>query len=213
MSSETYIVDGHTFIPGLLKHGGWVIDAGCRGFNFTARLIELGNYVFALDVEDFSHNVSPYSNKEYGSFFTNFKFKQAALTNFTGETECYLFGNGTANFIKGINQEPGNSEDRPVQKITVPAITLQDIYNEIGTDIDLLKLDIEAAEYEVLENIEPIPKQITVEFHEHCHPEKHNLYIDKVMDHLCKYYHCNLYIREWPRYKYMDCLFIRKDLL
>jgi len=95
----------------------------------------------------------------------------------------------------------------------VPCITLQDIYNEIGTDIDLLKLDIEGAEYEILENLEPIPKQISCEFHEHCHTELHKLYIDKVLEHLCKHYHMNLYIREWPRYLFMDCLFIRKDLI
>jgi hypothetical protein len=200
-------IDGHTFDNYILSDSnGWIIDAGCRGSEFAKHFyIGMQRKVFSLDIDSVGFDgVSPYGE---------YKFKQAALTHFTGETECYLFGNGTGNFIKGVNQEPGHSEDRPVQKITVPCITLQDIYNEIGTDIDLLKLDIEGAEYEILENLEPIPKQITVEFHEHCHTEKHNLYIDKIMDHLCKSYHCNLYIREWPRYKYMDCLFIRKDLL
>lgn len=203
-------IDGHTFDETLLKDG-WVIDAGCRGFNFAfdisysrsmkAYPVKLDSLVLALDIENFT------------DIPNGITFKQAALTNHSGETECYLFGNGTGNFIKGINGEPGHSEDRPVQKITVPCITLQDIYKEIGTDIDLLKLDIEGAEYEILENIDPIPEQITVEFHEHCHKEIHDKYIDKVMEHLCKYYHCNLYIREWPKYKYMDCLFIRKDLI
>lgn len=201
MSSETFTVDGHTFIPGLLSYGGWAIDAGARGFAFSNSLNDLGCKTFAVDIEHF--DVIPERTI----------FRQAALTNQTGETECYLFGNGTANFIKGINGEPGDTEDRPVQKITVPCITLQDIYKEIGTDIDLLKLDIEGAEYEILENLEPIPKQITVEFHEHCHTEKHRQYIDKVLEHLCKHYHMNLYIREWPRYLFMDCLFIRKDLV
>jgi len=141
------------------------------------------------------------------------RLKHAALTATPGQTEAYFFGNGTGNFIKGINGVPENSEARPCETKTVPCITLQDIYNEIGTDIDLLKLDIEGAEYEILENIDPIPKQITVEFHEHCHKNLHDIYIDKVMGHLCKHYNCNLYIREWPQYKYMDCLFIRKDLV
>lgn len=199
-------IDGHTFDETLLRDG-WVLDVGCRGWAFGYGVRNMfydpkeKNPVLALDIENFI------------DIPEGIQFKQAALTHFTGETECYLFGNGTGNFIKGVNQEPGHSEDRPVQKITVPCITLRDIYKEIGTDIDLLKLDIEGAEYEILENLEPIPKQITVEFHEHCHTEKHNLYIDKIMEHLCKSYHCNLYIREWPRYKYMDCLFIRKDLL
>jgi FkbM family methyltransferase len=202
-------IDDHTFDNRLLLGGGWVIDAGCRGFNFTNHCLETGN-VYALDIEDFSEScdVSPVRKN-----FKQFKFKQAALTHFTGQTECYMFGNGTGNFIKGVNQEPGNSEDRPVKTITVPAITLQDIYKEIGTDIDLLKLDIEGAEYEILENLEPIPKQISVEFHQHVHDHLHRQYIDKVLEHLCKSYHMNLYIREWPRYLFMDCLFIRKDLV
>lgn len=204
-------IDGHTFNGDIIK-GGWVIDAGCRGMAFSEYILDRRfafthkPNVFAIDIEDFSE---VYINKRDREF----KFKQAALTNKSGQTEAYFFGNGTGNFIKGINQVPGNLPDRPMQIQTVPCITLQDIYNEIGTDIDLLKLDIEGAEYEILENIEPIPKQITVEFHEHCHTEIHNKYIDKIMDHLCKHYHCNLYIRDWARYKYMDCLFIRKDLI
>lgn len=203
-------IDDHTFDNDLLN-GGWVIDAGCRGFNFSSWMLRnTESGVYALDIEDLTHK-DIFS--EQMKVLAEFKIKHAALTNKSGQTEAYFFGNGTGNFIKGINQVPGNLPDRPMQIQTVPCITLQDIYNEIGTDIDLLKLDIEGAEYEILENIEPIPKQITVEFHEHCHPGIHNKYIDKIMDHLCKHYHCNLYIREWARYKYMDCLFIRKDLI
>lgn len=206
----TQTVDGHTFFPGLLTDHGWIIDAGCRGFKL-AEYMEVQKP--RINYKDFNYQTYCLDIERFEKPELVTVFKQAALTNHSGETECYLFGNGTGNFIKGINGEPGNTEDRPVQKITVPCITLQDIYNEIGTDIDLLKLDIEGAEYEILESLEPIPKQITVEFHEHCHTELHRKYIDKVLEHLCKHYHMNLYIREWPRYLFMDCLFIRKDLL
>lgn len=204
-------IDDHTFSDYLLT-GGWVIDAGCRGFAFTERIRRgfegLRCPVYALDIENF--DVSEFKT---ATLFNEFKFKRAALTATPGQTEAYYFGNGTGNFIKGVNQEPQTLPDRPVKIETVPCITLQDIYNEIGTDIDLLKLDIEGSEYEILANIEPIPRQITVEMHEHCHPDLHKKYIEQVMDNLCKNYHCNLYIRDWPRYHYMDCLFIRKDLV
>lgn len=196
-------IDDHTFDEKLLT-GGWVIDAGCRGWNFskTLYLDPYGNNVYSIDIEDLSEQSVYYSI-----------FKQAALTATPGQTDAYYFGNGTGNFIKGVNQEPVSLPDRPVKVETVPCITLQDIYNEIGTDIDLLKLDIEGSEYEILANIEPIPKQITVEFHEHVHDHLHKKYIEQVMDHLCKHYHCTLHIKDWPRYHYMDCLFIRKDLV
>lgn len=192
-------IDDHTFDENLIK-SGWIIDAGCRGFGLHYKLPRGLHKYLGIDIEDLCKSSS-------------INFKNAALTATPGQTEAYFFGNGTGNFIKGINGVPENSEARPCETRTVPCITLQDIYAEIGTDIDLLKLDIEGAEYEILANIEPIPKQITVEFHEHCHKQLHDQYIDNVMEHLCKHYHCNLYIRDWPQYKYMDCLFIRKDLV
>lgn len=201
-------IDGHTFDHRLLN-GGWVIDAGCRGFKFTNYCLEFAK-VYAMDIEDFTDSPDVSIT---GKVFSQFRFRHAALSHGAGQTEAYFFGNGTGNFLKGINETPGNTKDRPCQTKVVPCVTLDDIYDEIGTEIDLLKLDIEGAEYAILNNIKPIPKQITVEMHEHCHTELHRAYINKVMEHLCKYYHCNLYIREWFQYHYMDCLFIRKDLL
>lgn len=207
---RTVTIDQHTFCPDLLTETGWLIDVGCRGFNFSNWMIENApryyykdyNFnVYAIDIEHFEkpQNVTI--------------FKQAALTNYKGSVEGYFYGNGTGNFIKGINGKPGSTEDRPVRYETVPTITLKDIYAEIGKDIDLLKLDIEGSEYMVLDqSFEPIPKQITVECHEHCHRELHDKYWPEIFERLCKDYHASLYISEWPQYKFMDCLFIRKDI-
>jgi FkbM family methyltransferase len=198
-------IDGHTFDETLLRDG-WVIDAGCRGFNFANAIRDIfydekeKNPVYAIDIEKFDGDIK------------GVVFRQAALTNYSGQTECYLWGNGTGNFIKGINGTPGSTPDRPVKTDLVPAITLQDIYRDIGADIDLLKLDIEGAEYLVLEKFEPIPKQITVEFHEHCHPHLHEVYFRSILENLCKDYHAHFFNVE-PRYHFMDCLFIRKDIL
>jgi FkbM family methyltransferase len=188
-------IDDHTFDETKLSRG-WVIDAGCRGWNFSNYFIADGFPIYAIDIEKFD-NVP-----------NGVTFKHAALNNFSGTTEGYFFGNGTGNYIATVNEKPGEYELKTFQ-----SITLEDIYKEIGEDIDLLKLDIEGAEYFVLDGIRPVPRQITVEFHEHCHDKLHNEYIDKILNHLCKFYHLNLYIREWPRYKYLDCLFIRKDLI
>jgi FkbM family methyltransferase len=203
MSMETYTVDGHTFIPKLLKHNGWVIDAGCRGFNLSRELTVLGCNVYAIDMDYIF-------NREHILYFK--AFREAALTHYTGEVDAYFFGNGTGNFIRPVNQEPGNTPDRPCEMRTVTAITLDDIYKEIGTDIDLLKMDIEGAEYEVMMKMEPIPKQITVEFHEHCHEDLHRKLIKPILERLSQWYHLHLFNVE-PRYHYLDCLFIRKDIL
>lgn len=193
-------IDGHTFDEGLVTGDGWIIDAGCRGFAFSHYT---GGEVYALDIEDLSDELP-----------TCTVFKHAALSHKKGTTEAYYFGNGTGNFLKGINDVPYNGPDRPCETKEVELVTLDDIYSEIGTNIDLLKLDIEGSEYEILAYLEPIPKQVTVEFHEHCHTKLHNEWIDKVLNHMSKNY--QLFQNpcpDWPRYKYMDCLFIRKDLL
>lgn len=159
-----------------------------------------GEKVYALDIEGF--NDIP----------DNVIFKRAALMADAGEVDAHYFGDGTGNFVKGVNEQPYNGPDRPCETKKVQAITLKDIYEEIGTDIDLLKLDIEGSEYEILANLEPIPKQVTVEFHQHCHEILHNKWIDKVISHMDKNYEIKLF-SDIPRYPYMDCLFIRKDLI
>lgn len=207
-------IDSHTFDETLLA-GGWIIDAGCRGWLFGGNIIDYKlphKGIFALDIEDFS------GPREIGGieFKTTIPkgitFKHAALSAKQGKTEAYFFGNGTGNFLKGINQQPGNTEDRPCETKSVQCITLQDIYNEIGTDIDLLKMDIEGSEYEIMMNMEPIPKQISVETHQHCHPHLHNEYWPQILEKMHKHYHLHLFNCE-PRYQFLDCLFIRKDIL
>lgn len=200
---KTRTIDGHTFDETLLT-GGWVIDAGCRGFSITYHMLDHTECkVYAIDIEDF---VRPELK------WDRYIGKHAALSHQSGQTEAYFFGNGTGNFLKGINEQPGNTEDRPCETKPVQCITLQDIYNEIGTDIDLLKLDIEGSEYEVMLNMEPIPKQITVETHQHCHPHLHNEYWPQILEKMHKHYHLHLFNCE-PRYQFLDCLFIRKDIL
>lgn len=209
-------IDGHTFDEKLLT-GGWVIDAGARGFNFTEALLGMECDVISIDIERLTiPNIltEAIPSKNADRPYTRWNFKHAALMAKSGEYEAHYFGNGTGNFIKGINEQPYNGEDRPCETKKVKAITLQDIYDEIGTDIDLLKLDIEGAEMEILANLEPIPKQVTVEFHQHCHLDHFNQWIGKVLEHMSKHYQLTQSpCVDWPQYKYMDCLFIRKDLL
>lgn len=194
-------IDGHTYRQDLLGDG-WVIDAGCRGWNFTNELKKT-NLVCAIDIENFD------KTPEGVLFFHGALWYKNDMRN------AYFFGNGTGNFIEGINGVPGNTEDRPCETKLVPCISLNEIYNEIGTDIDLLKLDIEGSEYEVMKSMLPIPRQITVEFHEHCHNDMHKRYINDILQRLSEWYFIiqNIGDGQWPQYRFLDTLFIRKDLI
>lgn len=198
---RTINIDGHTFDLDLLT-GAKIIDAGCKGWNFSSYFADRGFDVYAIDMDNFNE------------WPRNVCYTKAALVHNRTFVAAHFFGDGSGNFVKGVNEQPYNGEDRPCRTTVVDCITMDQVYKEIGTNIDLLKLDIEGSEYEILANLEPIPRQITVEFHEHCHAVTHSLWIEKVLDHMSKYYTLTQHpCDNWPRYKFMDCLFIRKDLI
>lgn len=192
-------IDDHTIDERFLTDG-WIIDAGARRFSLSKALPD--KKVYAIDIENFTDIPS------------NTVFKNAALTNVSDQSmNAYFFGDGSGNFVEGINQAPGNTEDRPCETRAVDCITLYDVYNEIGSNIDLLKADIEGFEYFVFKDFNPVPKMLSIETHQHCHAHLHNEHWQEVFEGLCKHYRCTLHIKDWPNYLFMDCLFIRKDLL
>lgn len=196
-------IDEHTFNEKLLI-GKLVIDAGCRGFRFSEALADLGCPVLALDIEDFNR-------KNDGRVW----FKHAALWNKTEPIEVHRFGDGSANFAKGLNGIPYNGPDRPCVTETIQAYTLDYVLGMTSsTEIDLLKLDIEGSEYGVLMTIAPglLPRQITCEFHPHCHPELDLKMFQSVMDHLLQWYGVSFH-SQYPAYPTLDTLFTRQDLL
>lgn len=96
----------------------------------------------------------------------NFFFKNYGISSITGKVDFYLPKN--SNHVSGssVIQDNVNSNE----KIEVEMKTLTDIMIELGhNQIDVLKMDIEGAEYEVLENIINSNikiHQILVEFHD-----------------------------------------------
>jgi hypothetical protein len=196
-------VDEHSFDETLLNRG-LVIDGGCRGFNFSKALRDLGCKVIALDIENF-YDVPD-----------GIEFIHAALWPTKEPLQAHFFGNGTANFIKGVNGIPYNGPDRPCETKDVPVITLNEIYARPDVDIDnidILKLDVESAEYFILPEIKPLPKQITFEDHQHCNYNLHHERIAKIYYNLDQWYKQITTKVIDPRYPGLDTLFIRRDLL
>jgi len=191
-------IDGHTIALDLLTKGK-VIDLGCRNFQFAKAMSDMGHQVFAFDAdpsifcgaEDMIIETTPIiyaSNKAVG------------IRN--GTTTIFTMGEGS--FTSEVNPTYGNK----TESFEVELIDYKEITNR---EYDVLKIDIEGGEYEILSdpNFLPLPKQITVEFHEHTHKELHDKMFEACLKNLNKHYEL-MYIFEDNEFKYMDCLFVRR---
>jgi FkbM family methyltransferase len=161
----------------VIKHGGWwfspdALDGGSIVYslgvgdeiNFDLALIEkYGVEVFAFDPTPNSVNMLDASRLP-----AKFHFHPWAVTAEDGTLAFYprLKKDGTKSDVM-FTMVP--EEETKNDVIEVPAFCLSTITEKLGhTHIDLLKMDIEGAEYEVLNGLldSPVlPTQLLVEFH------------------------------------------------
>ncbi len=186
-------IAGHTVDETLLSDGV-IIDVGCRDFVFADAFPD--KKVYCIDPDE-----SVFSGVQ-----NNFIKMNVAISDKNGDDHIYLNGEGTC-----LKEYDPNSNHLFNECKT---ITMDKLYEETGTNVDILKLDCEGAEYTILgESFKPIPKQITVEFHHHCVPEIHDRYIREILCRLEENYEAiNL---KWETmhgagFNYWDVLFIRK---
>jgi FkbM family methyltransferase len=182
----------HTIDVDLLD-GGVCIDAGCRGFEFSVAMRDLGLEVYAFDLEDM---IAPHG----------IRYIKAAILDKSGEVM----------YVDTHDQQAKYISDEGT--IKVMATTLNDLYNIIGDNIDVLKMDVEGSEYFVFSDSEfqPIPKQISLEFHRHSQPKIHAKYYLRCMTNILKDYSIiqhEYYQAHGCGFSYWDSLFIRKDLI
>lgn len=178
-------IGGHTIDESLLGNGT-ILDVGCRGFEFADYFDEKRVVCIDPDPTVFNH---PSALKH--------DCWNVAVSDKSGSRKYYRNGEMTC-LIEII---------RPLDHLIeeCASVTMDEVYLQTGTDIDLLKLDCEGSEYLILnENFKPIPKQISVEFHRHIAPEIHDANIDKVLRSLLRCYKL-VYQHETG----MDNLFIR----
>lgn len=195
-------IGGHTFDETLLSNG-CIIDVGCRGFVFADHFLNLGKTVYCIDPDD---EVFKTKRKE-GRIDLNL-----AIASSSGKTSYYKNGEGT--MIREVDPDPGFVHIDKKYSNPCKAITMDDLYKITGDNVDILKLDCEGAEYIILgETFRPIPKQITVEFHNHCVPETHKQHYNKIIERLSEHY--NMESGVWDRrhgcgFNWWDSLFIKK---
>jgi len=148
--------------PDLLDEHAVVYSIGIgEDSSFDEAVIsQIGCHVFAFDPTPKS--ISWVKKKNLPA---RFHFFEVGLSAQSGVADFYLPINN--NHVSGSIHS--HSDLNSSEKITVNVKTLSDLVQQLGHErIDVLKMDIEGAEYEVIENIlsEKIPiNQLLIEFH------------------------------------------------
>lgn len=180
-----------------LINGGVAIDVGCRNWGFSQAMHDMGCQVYAFDIEDMT--------PPEGITF----FKQAVHTF-----------NGTVSFDPNRDKQATHIRfDGNKGMLNVECISINTIYRSLeGRTVDVLKLDCEGAEYFILSDpdFKPVPKQISIEFHQHAQPQIHEQLFQKCMDNLLKHYVAVDHERTAQHgagFNWWSSLFIRKDLM
>jgi len=156
-------IEGHTFVKTWLENGGNVVDLGMNQGNF-ARAIRKQYNCNVVGVE-----ANPFLAEAFNEPSSP-QCSNLAISAQKGPVRFFIDpGNSEAGSLTVVDK----SSARPVE---VEGIPFAEFYLARGTrDVDLLKIDIEGAEIDLFDGVEPSifanTKQICVEFHSFLHPE------------------------------------------
>ncbi len=194
-------IDEHSVCLELLSPVAAILDAGCAGFGFTNALSELGHKVLACDIQDFGEE-----NKH--------KYARMGLYFHAGKARVTQDEDVQARRVTDITLFDKNKPAPKIKEDEIYLTTIGGCAQFMGVEkFDLIKLDIEGAEFPILQNaVHPIAKQVSVEFH--CHTGRQSKeQVDKLLLYLSKWY--NIYNQVWEQRhgcseNYWDILLISK---
>jgi FkbM family methyltransferase len=184
-------VEGHTFDGDLLGREDLILDAGCRGFNFSNTMAD-GAYQRLVPIDPDPEVWESESARRWRSWRP---VGEAALVGESVVEEAVYVGAG----------EGGHLDSRG-EGLRVKTVTISNLVKRVGT-FGLAKLDIEGSEYGVLLGWPgPVARQISVEFHEHMGwgSQVHGPDVyERIRGHLSEWYT----LARWDS-KLLDCLWV-----
>lgn len=161
------ITSEYTFLPDYIEDrpGNVIIDAGA--YIGSAALVFTKQFPNAtvVCVEPSSENLAIL--RKNVSSNPNIDIRSAALTA-TSSSDLMLRNRGTGQWGFTIIQAPQDKIE-PAKIENVKTLGIDDLLNEFGENVILLKLDIEGAEKDIFENASPILKEVPyifVELHD-----------------------------------------------
>ncbi len=154
-------------------YGGWEVATGFihrssivyslgvgEDVSFDLGLIE----AYGLDVYAFDPTPKSFEWVSKQKFPLNFKFSSFGVADFDGNASFLPPDNPAF-----VSYKISTDDERGIEVATLPVKRLATLMKERGhAQIDLLKMDIEGAEYSVIDDMKKsgiYPKQILVEFH------------------------------------------------
>ena len=172
MKNALTVIDNHSVALEYLRKGP-VLDAGSRGFVFSKFFAERGHKVVALDPG------------EDGFIPTGVSFLPVALMAQTMDGRLVLTQDKEARYVI---PEWKSADD---QTARIKCLDIRAIMRDQSIDEwDLVKLNIEGAEFDVLSNWHPgVARQIVVSFHEHTARARGRAAVDALVEKLAADYH------------------------
>lgn len=134
----------HTVDLETLRKPANILDLGCRDFEFTNYFDKRGDFVGPVDIDPKLEGDRPYLNM--------------AITDYIG-----VCG------IKRSSDAQATKMSRTIGEETIQCTTLEKLMENMNIPyFDLIKIDVEGAEYEIIRSLTKAPaKQISCEFHLH----------------------------------------------
>lgn len=206
-------ISEHTLDESLIKKDGWILDLGCVNFTFAEEIKKYTKNIICVD---------PNPEIEINKIPNYIIYENTAVIPEEDIEEKTFFIYNDKNGHSILN--PQKDWCNLIKKITVPTTTITKIMKKYDIDqFDLIKFDIEGAEYEILKNIDwKISKQYSVEFHDFrnmnpCHPSN-EIYYNNIFETMEKYcYIAKHELSDHPGFplglgrNYWDSLFLLKE--
>jgi FkbM family methyltransferase len=147
-------ISEHTIEELFINNNGWVLDLGCINFTFATEIKKYCNNVICVD-----------PNSNINEIPKDILFENKAIIN--GDDKQIVFYE--YNDIQGYSILNPKQDCCFLEKtIMVESCNIHDLMIKYNIkQFDLIKFDIEGAEYSILENFDwTISKQYSIEFHD-----------------------------------------------
>jgi FkbM family methyltransferase len=206
-------ISEHTIEESIIDPKGWILDLGCV------------NFTFAMEAKRYCENVICVDpNPEITEVPEGIIYERFAVTHEEGifEKNFYIY-----NDVQGYSLlNPDKDWCQLIRIDRVPVTTIKEIMKRHGIEkFELIKFDIEGAEYEILKNMDwSISKQFSIEFHDFrfmnpFYPDNQKYYdglLEMISD---KFEIAQHQITDHPGFpqgmgaNYWDSLFVQKEYL